>query len=716
MGLWGEIKCEIIHTALDENVIPYEAVSYRWGSSMKRESILVQGQRLNVTSNLYRILHDLRYSNADRYLWIDAICINQEDVSERGHQVVRMRDIYSRAVRVIFFVGRSTMYTDNLLAALAELQSKTYGNSWGREDERWDEAWVPIESGMEKQFPNTRRLFRRALIYIMEQSWFRRVWVLQEVGNAKSAIVYCGRASVLARVFAVAPRLLGINLNSHHKAVFELMPGPSRQLSKIDRDFYSLLQRFSMAEAQDERDKVYALLGMCTCAEADKLIPNYSNSVEEVIRDTILCIWHYDIRNLPRYPYTRMDRFLADLNKLDGLVLAWFIKSGDIDGILYHIHYRGHRISITGDAVTDILESECLREQIIEALLQQRNNRSAIAIGAKSLLNWIKLEGFDNMCGRFFLNYAIDIDMRGDNGQTPLLVATKYGQSSAIRLLIRRGADIEARDGNENTPLLLASKQGYIEIMQVLLNSGANIGAKDYDGNTPLLLASMHGDVEIIRLLLSCGAKFEADDNNKSTRRLYNLLQRNSETSLIGLSCGAYVGIGGTYGRAPLISAIKQGCIEAIKLLLRHCPNTRTMIMTKDIYGKTPLLLAAEVGALEIVRLLINYGSDIEAKDQSGITPLGLAVSHGHTAKVRLLLDEGADIDAKDSYDRTPFLLAVKRGLPSVTAMFLERYSDIEAKERCDEAEKEIKGIETRFSQNDWPWYRTYLMRPSVYY
>ncbi|KAI2472423.1 HET-domain-containing protein [Annulohypoxylon bovei var. microspora] len=295
-GSWGEIECEIIHTTLDDNVIPYEAVSYRWGSPMKTASIILQGGRLNVTSNLYLILRDLRDSETDRYLWIDAICINQEDVDERGHQVGRMKDIYSRAERVIFFIGRPTKFTDILMAALSELQSVTSGNNWGYGDDRWDEAWADIQGRLENRHRYARRLFHRALVYLMEQSWFRRVWILQEVGNARSAIVHCGKAFVSARVFAVTPRLLEIKPSSHCQAVFDLMPGPSRKPSRLDRDLYSLLRKFSGAEAQEERDKVYALLGMCRNRKGkDDLIPNYLNPIGDVICDTISYIWHFDI-------------------------------------------------------------------------------------------------------------------------------------------------------------------------------------------------------------------------------------------------------------------------------------------------------------------------------------------------------------------------------------------------------------------------------------
>ncbi|RYC63492.1 hypothetical protein CHU98_g2692 [Xylaria longipes] len=82
---YEEIECELIHTTLNENVVEYDAVSYTWGTSVKPFNIQLQGRNFMVTANLQDLLHDLRQAKSDRYLWIDAISINQGDDLERGH-------------------------------------------------------------------------------------------------------------------------------------------------------------------------------------------------------------------------------------------------------------------------------------------------------------------------------------------------------------------------------------------------------------------------------------------------------------------------------------------------------------------------------------------------------------------------------------------------------------------------------------------------------
>ena len=91
----------------------YEAVSYAWGSASAPAlvtNVLAPARQdaILVTRNLYELLNELRYETRSRVLWVDAICIDRGDVSERSHQVQQMRAIYSRAQRVIFWFGPLT--------------------------------------------------------------------------------------------------------------------------------------------------------------------------------------------------------------------------------------------------------------------------------------------------------------------------------------------------------------------------------------------------------------------------------------------------------------------------------------------------------------------------------------------------------------------------------------------------------------------------------
>jgi hypothetical protein len=104
------IKCELFDCALadSESTRPYEALSYVWGSESMSQSISIDGCDLSVRENLYAALSHLRDRSIERIIWIDAICINQGDLKEKGQQVQSMAKIYSKASRVIVWLGGAT--------------------------------------------------------------------------------------------------------------------------------------------------------------------------------------------------------------------------------------------------------------------------------------------------------------------------------------------------------------------------------------------------------------------------------------------------------------------------------------------------------------------------------------------------------------------------------------------------------------------------------
>ena len=91
-------------------------------------------------------------------------------------------------------------------------------------------------------------------------------------------MVYCGNRYASSRVFSIAARLLDIKPDLHCQHVLELMPGPLSNGRHNEKcHLIDLLRKFSSAEAHDERDKIFALLGMSTATEgSDALVADYS--------------------------------------------------------------------------------------------------------------------------------------------------------------------------------------------------------------------------------------------------------------------------------------------------------------------------------------------------------------------------------------------------------------------------------------------------------
>jgi len=102
----GQICCELKHAYLDDPP-QYHALSYCWGDPTVIAPILVNGSTMEVTTNLEAALRELRELRGQKVktIWVDALCINQQDPTERGLQVMRMGLIYSRAFTVLAWLG-----------------------------------------------------------------------------------------------------------------------------------------------------------------------------------------------------------------------------------------------------------------------------------------------------------------------------------------------------------------------------------------------------------------------------------------------------------------------------------------------------------------------------------------------------------------------------------------------------------------------------------
>ena len=77
------ISGNLFHVSLDDKPA-YEALSYCWGDANDRQLVTVDGKDFSVTTNLHIALRYLRNEEDERTLWIDAVCVNQEDFTERG--------------------------------------------------------------------------------------------------------------------------------------------------------------------------------------------------------------------------------------------------------------------------------------------------------------------------------------------------------------------------------------------------------------------------------------------------------------------------------------------------------------------------------------------------------------------------------------------------------------------------------------------------------
>lgn len=178
------IHVTLSHALLDGNVA-YDALSYAWGDPNITLPITIDGLPFQVTVNLESGLRHLRLPTEPRTIWIDAICIHQTNLEERGHQVRRMGSVYANARNVLVWLGPATDDSDLAMEIIDR-------GIWDRivRVERLEEPRVPFL----EEFGSVRRL--KAITKFFARAWWRRGWIIQEVRERgkprENVLVHCG--------------------------------------------------------------------------------------------------------------------------------------------------------------------------------------------------------------------------------------------------------------------------------------------------------------------------------------------------------------------------------------------------------------------------------------------------------------------------------------------------------------------------------------------
>ncbi|KAM3084064.1 hypothetical protein ACMFMF_001421 [Clarireedia jacksonii] len=277
------IHCQLIHTRLND-ARPYYALSYAWGSKVHPDPIIVNGELFTVTVSLMGALGRLRPSTADEeiFLWVDAICIDQNNTSEKNNQIRKMRIIYQTAQRVCAWIGRASDDSSSAIQLVRELNSASQDHV----------KEMLQDPSREEQFLSLKVLFRR-------QYWWR-IWVIQEVSSAREVMVFCGCEAIplteLNNVCDILKREEALLTSMFYKSpaiVCTLVAGGPRSLEisrphapeVVEPSLFELLLSHKSKMASEAKDKVFALVGISTSKESFGQI-DYSMSIRQVYTHT----------------------------------------------------------------------------------------------------------------------------------------------------------------------------------------------------------------------------------------------------------------------------------------------------------------------------------------------------------------------------------------------------------------------------------------------
>lgn len=344
----GEIWCQLEHYEFDiELTAPrtsssvtewYTAISYAWGSPSPTHEIIVNGRPFLIRANLYDCFLALQArGHWDELYWVDQLCIDQENIAERNHQVSLMGMIFSKADLVLAWLGIPDFDSEAAFQDLDAIMRSAadfvdYGASYELTGSFRSSALVG-------DMPTEQLAY---MLKIFDRPYWRRLWIVQELYLASSVVFMCGEHTWYfdddIRIGSVLPPLIDylVNLESVTKTetmleAFNLMMGyalRTRELPKQRKDvllhnvvkgrraYRALTMSMDTAidlavgrECTDPRDKVFALQ-MCIDLE-ERVLVDYSLSAEEVFVSVIRLYTRLGLEN--KLPDQRGERIVSNL-------------------------------------------------------------------------------------------------------------------------------------------------------------------------------------------------------------------------------------------------------------------------------------------------------------------------------------------------------------------------------------------------------------------
>lgn len=330
-----------------ESLPEYDALSYTWGSGEKDSNIRCNGLQVPVTENLFEALRALRPPKNDSlFLWVDALCINQNDSSEKNEQVWNMLAIYQKARIVIAWLGAAEINMGHVLPATSA---------------------DPFTASSDVKFN-----FRSAvegLSYLYTRPWFKRLWVQQEIFAARKLEFQCGHHRFeWSHLLSYPKPLLE---DPHHEIPEEIQRDAISSLDNMRKqvcncfeffyyrkseearqqpDFVETLIETALLDATNPRDYIYGILGMTRCPAKpmpiqDWVMARHTEVFIPIDYDAdltmILCavtwvvLMKGGLRALARFKVFDMDHHGAFWGSLPSWVIDWRLSARLFQDRLY---------------------------------------------------------------------------------------------------------------------------------------------------------------------------------------------------------------------------------------------------------------------------------------------------------------------------------------------------------------------------------------------
>ncbi|KAI9763964.1 MAG: hypothetical protein M1840_008998 [Geoglossum simile] len=272
-----DLRGAIFHTSL-ESAGQYNAVSYVWGDTKKPHILQTPNGTIPITISLFSALQRLRLKGQPTTLWVDAICINQDDSEEKSQQVRLIPRIFRLACNVMADLGEEDSQSHLAMETLLQIKMRE-----AKELPEWLAPVSLVWGG--KCIPPAEDAAWAAIDALFSRPWFRRAWVIQEFVAARRVRFLCGERSVdwndLLRAIKVAEREIkasGDEYMAHGTNWGHIMTLAEHREWEAKRTRWPLihlLESFGYAEATLQRDRLFALLGLADDGSDPDFQPDY---------------------------------------------------------------------------------------------------------------------------------------------------------------------------------------------------------------------------------------------------------------------------------------------------------------------------------------------------------------------------------------------------------------------------------------------------------
>ena len=308
------ISCHFLESSLSSQ--PYEALSYEWGDDVPADMIFLDNIEIKIRRNLHEALQHLRWEDKHKEIWIDALCINQDDDEEKGRQVQIMDRIYKEAERVVVWLGVGTDGSDRAMDAIARFYDFEHYRTWAKGTATTNEQVLQF---IDSLFPVRNDLSARIteVVSLAERKYWSRVWIVQEFHLARDSTIYCGRKSMTLRTLANFCQTLealrgrgfqaegrntsevaqeemaicqkGILDICHSKMSWHCTLRANRTTNHDTRTLNSLLWTLVRSDfaCKKPRDYIYALKGIASDINDGDIQCDYEKDIKEVYRDLL---------------------------------------------------------------------------------------------------------------------------------------------------------------------------------------------------------------------------------------------------------------------------------------------------------------------------------------------------------------------------------------------------------------------------------------------